>query len=79
MMRVFDIIYETLTKRGIKPNFHVMDNEASSTVMSWLERNNVDAQKVSPHNHRANISERMIETAKYHFLSVGGTTQKCEI
>ena len=46
-----------------------MDNEASSTVMSWLERNNVDAQKVSPHNHQANISERMIETAKHYFMS----------
>ena len=51
MMRVFEKIYETLTKRGIKPTFHVMDNEVSSTVMSWFERNNVDAQKVSPHNH----------------------------
>ena len=46
-----------------------MDNEASSTVMSWLERNNVDAQKVSPHNHRANTLERMIETTKHHFIS----------
>ena len=55
MMRVFEKIYETLTKRGIKPTLHVMDNEVSSTVMSWFERNNVDAQKVSPHNHRANI------------------------
>ena len=46
-----------------------MDNEVFSMVMSWLERNNVDAQKVSPHNHQANISERMIESAKHHFLS----------
>ena len=50
-MRVFEKVYKTLTKRGIKPTFHVMDNEESSTVMSWLERNNVDAQKVSPLNH----------------------------
>ena len=69
MMRVFEKVYKTLTIRGIKPTFHVMDNEASSTVMSWLERNNVDTQKVSPHNHRDSISERMIETAKHHFLS----------
>ena len=46
-----------------------MDNEASSTVMSWLERNKVDAQKVAPHNHRANTAEIMIETAKHHFIA----------
>ena len=50
MSRVFKTVYENLEKIGIKPKFHIMDNEASSTVMSWLERNKVDAQKVSPHN-----------------------------
>ena len=46
-----------------------MDNWASSTVMSWLERNKVYAQKVAPHNHRANTAERMIETDKHHFIA----------
>ena len=36
MSRVFKTVYENLEKRGIKPKFHIMDNEASSTVMSWL-------------------------------------------
>ena len=47
----------------------MMDNEASNTVMSWLDRNKVDAQKLAPHNHRANTVERMIETAKHHFIA----------
>ena len=51
MSRVFKTVYYKLGKRGIKPKFHIMDNEASSTVMSWLERNKVDAQKVAPQNH----------------------------
>ena len=46
-----------------------MDSGASSTVMSWLEINKVDAQKVAPHNQRENTSERMIETAKHHFIA----------
>ena len=29
-------------KRVITPKYHIMNNEASSTVMSWLERNKVD-------------------------------------
>ena len=69
MLRVFDKVHDKLTKCGIKPTFHVMDNEASGAVVSWLEQNKVDAQKVPPHNHRTNISERLIETAKHHFIS----------
>ena len=49
--RVFKTVYDKLGKRGIKPKFHIMDNEESSTVMIWLERNKVDAQKVTLHNH----------------------------
>ena len=51
MSRVFKTVYDKLEKRGINPKFHIMDNKASSTVMSWLERNKVHAQKVAPHNH----------------------------
>ena len=43
MSRVFKTVYEKLEKRGIKLKFRIMDNEASSTVMNWLERNKVDA------------------------------------
>ena len=57
-----------------------MDNEASSTVVSWMERNKVDAQKVAPHNHRANTSERIIETAKHHFIAgMAGTDENFPI
>ena len=69
MSRVFKTVYENLEKRGIKPKFHIIDNEASRTVMIWLEQNKVDAQKVSPYNHRANTAERMIETPKHHFIT----------
>ena len=57
MSRVFKTVYEKMEKRGIKPKFHIMDNEASIIVMSWLERNKVDAQKVAPHNQRTNTAE----------------------
>ena len=78
--RVFKTIYENMEKRGIEPKFHMMDNEASSTVISWLEKNKVDAQKVSPHNHRANTAERMIETAKHHFIArMAGTDENYPI
>ena len=57
-----------------------MDNEASVTVMSWLEQNKVDAQKLSTHNHQENISERMIETEKHHFIAgMAGTDENYHI
>ena len=76
MLRVFKIVYEKLEKRGIKPKFHIMDNEASSTVMIWLERKKVDAQKVLPHNYLENTADRMIETAKHHFIAGMAVTDK---
>ena len=76
MSRVLKTVYVKLEKIGIKPKSHIMDNEASSTVMSWLERNKVDTQKVAPHNHRANTVERMIETAKHHFIAGMAGTDK---
>ena len=76
MSRVFKTVYDKLEKRGIKPKFHIMDNEASRKLMSWLERNKVDAQKVAPHNHQANTAERMIETAKHHFIAGMAGTDK---
>ena len=54
MLRVFDKFYKKLTSRGIKPTFHVMDNEVSSTVMDWLQRvKQVDAQKVQSQGKRS--------------------------
>ena len=81
MLRVFDKVYRKITSRGIKPTFHVMYNEASSAIMDWLQRvKKVDSQKVSPHNHRANVSERMIETVKHHLISgITGTDENFPI
>ena len=57
-----------------------MDNEASSTVMSWLEQNKLDAQKISPHNHQAKTAQIIIETAKHHFISgMAGTDENYTI
>ena len=80
MSRVFKMVYNKLEIRGIKPKFHIMDNKASSTVVSWIERNKVDSQKVAPHNRQANRAERMIETAKYHFIAgMVGTDENYQI
>ena len=81
MLRVFDKVCKKLTSRGIKPTFHVMENEASRAVMDWLKLvKQVDAQELSPQNHRANVAERMIETGKHHLISgIAGTDENFPI
>ncbi|KAL7550663.1 hypothetical protein ACHAWF_013882 [Thalassiosira exigua] len=70
MKRVYEKSYARLDKRGIKPQFNIMDNEASNMICEWMEKENIAYQKVPPDNHRANIAERCIETGKHHFISI---------
>ena len=80
LSRLFKTVYDKPERRGINPKSHIMDNEASIILMSWMEQNKVDAQKVVPHNNQSDTSERMIETAKHHFISgMAGTDQNYQI
>ena len=49
--------------------------------MDWLQRvKHVYAQNVSRHNHRANVSERVVETGKHHLISgIAGTDENFPI
>ena len=44
-----------------------MDNEASAHFKDTIDKNNIKYQLVPPHNHRANLAERAIQSFKYHF------------
>ncbi|KAL7550666.1 LOW QUALITY PROTEIN: hypothetical protein ACHAWF_013885 [Thalassiosira exigua] len=48
MKRVYEKSYEQLAKRGIKPQFNIMDNEASNMICEWMEKENIAYQKVPP-------------------------------
>ena len=60
---------EELTKRGMKPNFQMLDNEISQTVKKYMAHNNIEYQLVPPHIHRRNKAERAIQTFKAHFIA----------
>lgn len=76
MIQVFGKIYTNLISRGITPILIIMDNEASSTVTTWLTAHDAGHQKVAPYNHHANWAERTIETAKHHLLSTLASTDR---
>ena len=74
MMQVYQTCYEKLERRGIKPTINVMDNEASAEIKRWLGKQNITYQLTSVDNHRTNVAERCIETAKHHIIAGLATT-----
>ena len=70
MLEAFQSVYYYPFKRNFKPKLHVMDNECSKEIKTFIENeNNVTLQFVEPHEHRANAAERSIQTFKNHFFS----------
>jgi hypothetical protein len=59
-----------LTRAGVKPIIHRLDNEISKDMITEIERRSMDYQIAAPGDHRLNFAERAIQTFKNHFVSV---------
>ena len=65
MLEEFQSVYDYLIKNNFKPKLHVMDNECSKVIKTFIENeNNATLQFVEPHEHRVNAAERIIQTFK---------------
>ncbi len=53
-----------------------MDNEASLAVKTWMLNNNIEYKLATVDNHRTNVAERCIETAKHHIIAGLATTDE---
>lgn len=60
---------EFFEQRQVKPEFERLDNETSKLFEDFCFRHNIKIQYVPPGNHRANKSERAIQTWKNHFIA----------
>jgi len=69
ILQAYDKVHTLLTSRGIRPTLHVMDNEISDLLKSYITRNQSQYQLVAPNQHRANAAERAIRTFKNHCIS----------
>ena len=56
--------------RGLTPQLHTMDNEASEILKDFLHHEDAEFQLTPTHIHRRNIAERCIRTFKNHFIAV---------
>ena len=69
MIQDFTDLTEDLKSCGIKPGFHLMDNEASTALNITMNNMNINYQLVPPSNHKSNNAERAIQTFKNHFVA----------
>ena len=60
---------EYLAKRGFKPVYNVIDNVATNAIKTYLEREEIRVQFVTPYDHRVNAAKRAIQTFKNHTIS----------
>jgi len=69
ILEAFKQVHQMLTKKGYKPIFNVMDNQAAAPIKAFMESQNGTVQFVEPNNHHVNAAERAIQTFKNHFIS----------
>ena len=63
-------MHDTLTKAGIKPVLHRIDNEFSKELIEEIESRGLNYQIAPRGNHWSIAAERGIQTIKNHFISV---------
>jgi Reverse transcriptase (RNA-dependent DNA polymerase) len=69
ILAAFKALHQTLTARGMRPKIHILDNECSAELKSYLQSQQIDYQLAPPHVHRRNAAERAIRTFKNHFIA----------
>ena len=68
-IKAYEEIYSMLTQRGLKPQLHWLDNEASKALNIFITKEHTEYQLTPPHIHQRNTAEHAIRTFKNHFIS----------
>ena len=75
--KAYGKILNTLKKANISPAIHILDNEASKTYSTLIQKHGkTKIQFVPPNVHRRNIAERAIRTFKAHLIAGLCSTHK---
>ena len=65
-----------LTIRGLRPHLHILDNECSNVLKTFMRKVNEKFQLVPPHLHWRDSAEQAIRNFKEHFIAVLYSTHK---
>jgi len=69
MIRVYQKI-NRMKAAGLGIKKHVLNNECSAAMKSCIQGNGITHELVPPGQHRRNQAERVIQTFKFHFISI---------
>ncbi|KAL7525440.1 hypothetical protein ACHAWF_004304, partial [Thalassiosira exigua] len=70
MIETYNRIVAKFKGAGLSMKKHILDNEASEDFKAAIKGHGMTYELVPPGNHRRNIAERAIQTAKNHFTAV---------
>ena len=80
MIPVFKEISEELEIQKCKPKLHVLDDQCSKAVKSYIQKEKINIQLVEPCNHRVNATEPAVKSAKYHIMAgLGKVNVNCPL
>jgi hypothetical protein len=64
----------------VTPKMHILDNECSAKFKERIKSNKMQYQLVPPHDHRRNISEKVIQVFKADFITfLCGADKSCPL
>ena len=69
-MACYQQIVSRMKKTGLTLRKHILDNEAPAAYTALIEVNGMNWEFFPPGQHRRNIAERAIQTAKDHFVVI---------
>ena len=70
--RAYEDGIDYFQQRGVTTTYIRLDNETSAAFEKMCKRKDVTIEYVPPGNHRGNIAEGMISTAKDHIFGYFG-------
>ena len=70
LVKTYQKMIDRLKACGINPEKQVLDKECSAEFKKAIRDNQMTYELVPPDDHRRNIAERAIQTAKSHVISV---------
>ena len=70
MCKAYEQLMHRKNQSGITIKKHILDNEASDEFLQTIRKQGIEYQKLPPHMHKKNVTEKAISTFKDHFKAI---------
>ena len=76
IISAFKSVYAKLKEKGHKPTLHVIANECSCVVKTYIASKKISIQIVAPDDHKVNAWEPVVKSTKYPVISTIATADE---